>query len=53
LKANENVKEETKRYEEHKKELQSSYTNFLQYFLVPKLNIRKEAYTDKINLNLV
>lgn len=53
LKVNEDIKEETKRYEEHKTELQSSYTNFLQYFLVPKLNIRKEAYTDKINLSLV
>jgi len=53
LKVNESIKEETKRYEDHKTELQSSYTNFLQYFLVPKLNIRKEAYTDKLNLNLV
>lgn len=53
LKINQTIKDETQRYEDHKKELQSSYTNFLQYFLVPKLNIRKEPYTDKLNLNLI
>ena len=53
LDTNKNIKEEITRYQDHKKELQSSYSNFLQYFLVPKLNIRKEAYTDKINLDLI
>ncbi len=53
LKLNDSIQKETQRYGEHKKDLQSSYTNFLQYLLVPKLNIRKEAYIDKINTDLV
>ncbi|MEI6426270.1 MAG: hypothetical protein WCO66_02845 [Candidatus Absconditabacteria bacterium] len=53
LKANENIQAEVSRYESHKKELQSSYDGFFKYLLVPKLNIRKELYTDKININII
>jgi hypothetical protein len=53
LKINANIQKETQRYEDHKAELQSSYTNFLQYLLVPGLNIRKAPYTDSIDTNLI
>ena len=53
IKANDDIKDEIVRYDGYKKELQSSYTNFFQYILVPKLNIRKEEYTNKINIDLV
>lgn len=53
IKANNEIKDEITRYNGYKKELQSSYTNFFQYLLVPKLNIWKEEYTNKINLDLI
>lgn len=53
VKANQDIKSEITRYNWYKKELQSSYSNFLQYLLVPKLNIRKELYTNKIDVNLI
>lgn len=53
LKGNDDLKKETQRYKKYKENLQLSYTYFLQYIILPKLNIRKELYTDKLKTDLL
>ncbi|MDD3262938.1 MAG: hypothetical protein PHR61_03750 [Candidatus Absconditabacteria bacterium] len=50
---NENIKDETIRYNKYKENLLYPYTNFLQYLLLPKLNIRKEYYTDTLRTDIL
>lgn len=50
---NENIKDETTRYNKYKENLLYPYTNFLQYLLLPKLNIRKEYYTDTLRTDIL
>lgn len=50
---NEEIIEETNRYEKYKENLLHPYTNFLQYILLPKLNIRKESFTDILRIDIL
>jgi hypothetical protein len=51
--ANRNIKDEIERYEKYKQNLQDPYTHFLQYLLLPKLNIRKNIYTEELYINIL
>lgn len=53
IKDNDETKSEIKRYLEYKDNLQLSYNNFLQYLLLPKLNIRKKLYTNEFDLDIL
>lgn len=53
IKNNEDIKDETKRYNKYKENLFYPYTNFLQYILLPRLNIRKDPYTNNLNTNIL
>ncbi len=50
---NEDIQEETQRYNKYKENLLYPYTYFLQYILLPKLNIRKEPYTEILKTNIL
>jgi hypothetical protein len=41
------------KYTDYLHSLQIPYTYFLQYIYLPSLNIRKEKYTEKIDINLI
>jgi hypothetical protein len=45
--------EEKQRYENYLSTLQYPYTHFLQYIYLPRLNIRKDPYTDTIDTDLI
>ncbi len=53
IEANKNLKDEIERYEIYKENLQYPYTYFLQYLLLPKLNIRKNSYTEELSINIL
>lgn len=50
---NEDIQDETQRYNKYKENLLYPYTYFLQYLLLPKLNIRKEPYTDILKTDIL
>jgi hypothetical protein len=50
---NEDIQDETQRYNKYKENLLYPYTYFLQYLLLPKLNIRKETYTDILRTDIL
>jgi len=53
IKENTSLKDETIRNVQYLDSLQLPYVNFLQYIYLPRLNIWKDAYTNKINTNLI
>jgi hypothetical protein len=50
---NEDVIDETQRYEKYKENLLYPYTNFLQNILLPSLNIRKDPFTDILRTDIL
>ena len=44
---------EITKYSDYLHSLQIPYTYLLQYIYLPSLNVRKEKYTDKIDINLM
>lgn len=50
---NEDIQDETLRYNKYKENLLYPYEYFLQYLLLPKLNIRKESYTDILRTDIL
>src|SRR5574344_2828032 len=47
------MQNEIDKYSEYLSALQVPYTYLLQYIYLPSLNVRKEKYTDKIDVNLI
>lgn len=47
------MQNEIDKYSEYLSALQVPYTYLLQYIYLPSLNVRKEKYTDKIDINLI
>lgn len=50
---NEDIKNETERYNKYKENLLFPYTYFLQYVLLPKLNLRKNPYTNILKTDIL
>jgi len=47
------IQGEITKYSDYLHSLQIPYTYLLQYIYLPSLNVRKEKYTDKIDINLM
>lgn len=47
------VTELTENYEKYFRTLTTPYTSFLQYMYLPRLNIRKDPFTQEIDVNLI
>ncbi len=53
IKYNSNLDTELNRYREYLDKLQSPYSNFLQYILLPSLNIWKDSFTNEIDTSII
>lgn len=53
LQENKSIKGEIAKYTDYLYSLQVPYTYLLKYIYLPSLNVRKENYTDTIDINLI
>jgi hypothetical protein len=53
LQENQNAQSDITTYTDYFKSLQIPYTYLLKYIYLPSLNVRKENYTDKIDIDMM
>lgn len=53
IQSNQDTKDEIQRYEKYKENLLYPYTYFLQYILLPKINMWKEPYTNLLKTDIL